>query len=328
MDLANFAEKTERCAGDRLTKVAENVYKLVVRFPFGMRAVNCYLFKGEKGYTVVDTGDYHEGAMNTWEALLEPGFPLEKLVLTHAHPDHLGLAKWLKEQYHVPIFMSDLSWQVVQETKARFTASHDKYDHILQKHGGPALPKRNYAREIPKYDFEPDGLFTNREMIFLGDDEYETIWTPGHAPDHFCFYNREKKIMVLGDHVLKDLSPIVAAWSEKDENPLQDYFDSLDRIKDLPANVALPGHGGLIGDVKERAESIRMRHEHRLDQILESLETGRKTAAQICREVYGDVGIKKFFSPFMATVTRCIYLESAGKISSEMVGGNIFYFIR
>lgn len=230
----------------------------------------------------MDTGDFHETAKETWNKVLASVFPIEKIVLTHSHPDHLGLAKWLKEKYSVPVFMSDLSFQTMQETKARFAVSHDKYEAVLQKHGGPTLPKRNFAREIPKYDFEPDGLFKNGEQVLLGDDPYEAIRTPGHAPDHFCFYNRKKQILVLGDHVLKDLSPIVAAWSENDKNPLGDYFDSLDRIKDLPVKVALPGHGGLIEDVKARAESIRMRHEHRLKQIVMSLQEGEKTAAQIC----------------------------------------------
>ncbi|MED4535832.1 MBL fold metallo-hydrolase [Heyndrickxia coagulans] len=324
MDLASFTEKKDSCD---FTKVAENVWKLVVRFPFGMREVNCYLFKGEKGYTIVDTGDCHETAKETWNKVLASVFPIEKIVLTHSHPDHLGLAKWLKEKYSVPVFMSDLSFQAMQETKARFAASHDKYEAVLQKHGGPALPKRNFAREIPKYDFEPDGLFKNGEQVLLGDDPYEAIRTPGHAPDHFCFYNRKEQILVLGDHVLKDLSPIVAAWSENDKNPLGDYFDSLDRIKDLPAKVALPGHGGLIGDVKARAESIRMRHEHRLKQMTMSLQEGEKTAAQICRDTYGDVALKQFFAPFMTTITRCLYLESAGKISSRLENGKILYFL-
>lgn len=324
MDLASFTEKKDSCD---FTKVAENVWKLVVRFPFGMREVNCYLFKGEKGYTIVDTGDCHETAKETWNKVLASVFPIEKIVLTHSHPDHLGLAKWLKEKYSVPVFMSDASWQAMQETKARFAASHNKYEAVLQKHGGPALPKRNFAREIPKYDFEPDGLFKNGEQVLLGDDPYEAIRTPGHAPDHFCFYNRKEQILVLGDHVLKDLSPIVAAWSENDKNPLGDYFDSLDRIKDLPAKVALPGHGGLIGDVKARVESIRMRHEHRLKQMTISLQEGEKTAAQICRDTYGDVALKQFFAPFMATITRCLYLESAGKISSRLENGKILYFL-
>lgn len=75
MDLASFTEKKDSCD---FTKVAENVWKLVVRFPFGMREVNCYLFKGEKGYTIVDTGDCHETAKETWNKVLASVFPIEK----------------------------------------------------------------------------------------------------------------------------------------------------------------------------------------------------------------------------------------------------------
>ena len=74
----------------------------------------------------------------------------------------------------------------------------------------------------------------------------KTIWTPGHSSDHFCFYNHERKIMVIGDHILDQISPVILIESSADVNPLMHYFDSLEKMKEYSIKLALPGHGHLI----------------------------------------------------------------------------------
>ena len=81
-----------------LIKITDDIYQLVVRFPFGMREVNSYLIKGEKGFTVIDTGSYAKESIDIWEQTLSSGVKVEKVVLTHAHPDHIGLAGWFQER--------------------------------------------------------------------------------------------------------------------------------------------------------------------------------------------------------------------------------------
>jgi glyoxylase-like metal-dependent hydrolase (beta-lactamase superfamily II) len=307
-----------------LTKVTEDIYQLVVRFPFGMREVNSYLIKGEKGFTVIDTGSYAKESIDIWERTLASGVKVEKVVLTHAHPDHIGLAGWFQERCRVPVFISSLGYKEMQRLRQQ-KYEKSKFNLFFKQHDGPEIPENTLQLEESAYDFEPDGLFEKNHTIQLGNHIYETIWTPGHAPDHICFYNHDQQVLVVGDHVLNNISPIILLPSEDDGNPLKDYFSSLELIKSFPAVLALPGHGDLIYHFKNRVEEITARHHHRLQQTRDAVKNTEKTASQVCQEIYGPLSFNKFFSPFISTITRFIYLESIGKVVRVVKDGKIFY---
>lgn len=293
------------------TQVAEGIHKLVVRFPGGMEEVNCYFFAGEKGYTVVDTGTYSEEAISTWQQVIASGITIDKIVLTHTHQDHIGMAKWLRDRLGVPVIVSDLGYQEMQDFQANDINARLK--HLLRKHGAAALiterPDDSFI-----YDFEPDGIYHNQAYIRLGDRDYEAIWTPGHAPDHFCFYQPETQIMIVGDHILQHVSPVIGLWAGREENPLRAYYDALQTLNHYPTDIALPGHGEMIHHLQERAQHIKKRHDQRLSQALEIIQTGEKTAYHVCSEVYGEMDKRLALSSFMATLTRLLYLESIGEI--------------
>ncbi len=294
-----------------LTEVAEGIHKLIIQFPGGMGEVNCYLLKGPNGYTVIDTGTDSEEAKERWKQILASGIIIEKVVLTHTHIDHIGLAKWFQQEVGVPVIVSNLGYEEMQ--KRRDTLRRNRINNLLVKHGGQALPDPKKDDSFI-YDFEPDGFFENQQYIQLGEELFEAIWTPGHAPDHFCFYNRDKKIMIVGDHILQKINPVIGLWSGEEENPLQDYLMSLQTIKKYPTKIALSGHGGTIDHLQDRVNALTAQHQHRLHQVLQSVKNDSKTAYQICIEIYGTENIILNLSAFMATLTRLLYLESIGKV--------------
>lgn len=297
-----------------LEKIKENIYKVTIRFASGMQEVNCYLIKGKHGYTVIDTGIYTKEAFELWRRVLDSGIVVEKVVLTHTHQDHIGLAKWFQESVGVPVYISNLGYTEMQRN--RETNVRDKIHSLVVKHGGPELPT-NSKDESFIYDFEPDGFFEKHQKIQLGDDLYEAIWTPGHAPDHFCFYNHSNKVMIIGDHLLKEISPVIGLWTGEEANPISDYYHSLDLILDYPTDIALPGHGESIFQLNQRVTETRSRHDFRLQQVWEYVKNAPKTAHQVCEEIYGNLESALYVSQLMATITRLIYLESAGKIERE-----------
>ncbi|UOR13096.1 MBL fold metallo-hydrolase [Halobacillus amylolyticus] len=305
-----------------LEKITEDIHKLVVQFPSGMEEVNSYLMKGKEGYTVIDTGTYSDEAKEAWERVLESGIVIEKVVLTHTHQDHIGLAKWFQQDIGVPVYTSLLGYKEMK--KHRETNVRDRMDSLVKKHGGPGIPEKMQDDSFI-YDFEPDGLFEKNEKIFLGEDLFEAIWTPGHAPDHFCFYNKKAKVMIIGDHLLKGISPVIGLWSGEERNALTEYYNSLELIKSYPSDVAMPGHGDLIYNLTDRVNEVRERHDGRLQGVLDAVKNERKTANDICQEMYGTLHIILFLSPFMATLTRLIYLEALGKVEREVVDGQTMF---
>ena len=310
-----------------LTEVTEDIYKLSVRFPFGMREVNSYLFKGENGFTVVDPGVHTSETIEMWEQVLSSGINLEKIIITHAHVDHFGLAGWFQENYHVPVYISDLGFKQMQ--KKTQSADYIKWKSSMIRHfDGPNIPEELMITEQEVFQFIPDGFFEGQQKVKLGNDLYDVIWTPGHSLDHMCFYNRERKLMVIGDMVLEAISPVITVWTNEDgsyANSLKCYFDSLDVVSSYSTNLILPGHGELITNLPKRSEEIKNRHKLRMNQIVGFLNDEWKTAGQIYKEIYGNLSINKFYSPLIATVTRLIYLESAEKISCEIHDGKYYY---
>lgn len=307
-----------------LIELTNSIYKVIVRYPYGMRELNSYLIRGNNGYTVIDTGSYAKESIEIWENMISTGLTIEKVIVTHFHPDHLGLAKWFQEKHHIPIYTSDLTYKEIQKRKNQ-KKDENGLLQLIQEHGGPIISKHEVHDESFVYHFEPDKIFEKEHTIKIGNDSYETIWTPGHSPDHFCFYQPQQKVMFVGDHVLEKISPIISVWSKEDKNPLMNYFDSLETTSTYPTILALPGHGELIQNVYERSKQIISSHNHRLSQALESVKNEWKTAYQICQDIYGPLNEKVVIPPLLATITRCIYLESLGKIRCEMRNKMIVY---
>ncbi|WP_428910641.1 MBL fold metallo-hydrolase [Niallia sp. Krafla_26] len=305
-----------------LKKVTEDIQLLSFPYVFGMEQVNCFLFRGEKGFTVVDTGSYSEEGKQTWKHLMGLGMTIEKIILTHFHIDHLGLARWFQEKHKIPIYISNLGYREIQRRQDK--ESTQFVVNMFKQHGCDEVSEMATTDYSSVYNFVPDGLFEEGEQIQLGSQLYETIWTPGHSSDHFCFYQPDQQIMVIGDHVLEKISPVVLLESPVDVNPLQDYFDSLEKIKSYPVELTLPGHGNLMKGIDKRVAEIKSGHDYRINQMLELLKNGEKSAWHICQETYRR---KQFFAPLMATITRCVYLESIGKIKSRIVDNIVYYHV-
>ena len=312
-----------------LKEVAEDIYLLSIPVPL-MKQVNCYLIRGEKGFTVIDTGIYSQEGVDIWESLMASGVKIEKVVLTHFHLDHIGFARWFQEKYHVPVFISSLGYEEMKKRrKGDYT---DWVINLFQQHDGFGLFKTVIEDQIALenqmidiYECEPDGLLEDSQSVMLGNEIYETIWTPGHSSDHFCFYNHGRKMMVIGDHILDQISPVILIESSADVNPLMHYFDSLEKMKEYSIELALPGHGHVMKNLNKRIEEIKSGHHYRIKQIVESLKKEEKTAGQMSQEIYSKGSSQLAYGPIMSTITKCIYLESVGKLKSEVINGKRLY---
>ncbi len=312
-----------------IVEVADDIYLLSLPVPL-MHQVNCYLFRGENGFTLIDTGVYIKEGIEIWESLMSSGMIIEKVVLTHFHLDHIGFARWFQEKHHIPVYISHLGYQEMK--KRREGDYSDWVFSVFEEHDGFRVYRAAIEEQIALetqlsdiYDFEPDGILNPKQMIRIGNESYETIWTPGHSFDHFCFYNQEKKCMVTGDHILEKISPIVLIESRADVNPLMNYFDSLEKVKDYHVEIALPGHGRVMKQINNRIAEIKSGHDYRMKQMIQSLNSGGKTAGQLTEEVYKK-GYNKFaYGPIMSTIVRCIYLESIGRLKSKCINGKRIY---
>ena len=159
-----------------LKKVADNVYQLKIPIPYDLGSVNGYLIEGSNGYTIVDTGDYTEEAIALWEKVLPKNKPIEKVVLTHAHTDHIGLAGWFQKKYKADVWISRAGFTEIQNILSKFEGIvySSPLSSLFYSNGGPSHPEQNDTfYNYAAYEFEPNYLFEadENDAIHILEDE-------------------------------------------------------------------------------------------------------------------------------------------------------------
>lgn len=295
-------------------QICEGVYRVEIPIPYDFKRVNCYLIEGEKGFTVIDTGDYNDEAIHAWEEVIGEG-SVERVLITHAHADHFGLAPWFQKQYGATIVMSTATNEQFLLRKSFFIGDHFESTmfSFLADYGFGDESDGEVFNVIEAYDFLPDELFEAGDFVRVGDDFAQSIATPGHAIDHVCFYVKEKGCLFIGDHLLGEMSTIVMPH-EGMENPLALYIPSFTQLMDLRVNYTLPGHGIMIDNLQARIQQILTRYEKRWQQIIEEMARGEKNAVELTAALYAKANVHYMNSALLQTITNLNYLASEGKV--------------
>lgn len=293
-----------------LHKISEDIIKIKIPIPYAFGIVNCYLVKGEKGYTIIDTGAHTEDAKELWREIISTHNPIEKIIYTHNHPDHVGLVSWLHDEFDIPIWISAQAYGDLKKMLSFFPNDKHKVAH-------PATSERSsgdayFGKEL--YQFKPTHIYNEDDFIMIGDYEYKALWTPGHTPDHYSFYSKETNMLFAGDLIFKATHPMISGVDEN-ENALKTYFNSLKKIKDLDVKYVLTGHGENISNLEERIEEIKAHFEKRLKQTYKSIEPDGITTLDLTKKIYGeDRTSERFKTGYFQVNSNLRYLESLKSI--------------
>jgi glyoxylase-like metal-dependent hydrolase (beta-lactamase superfamily II) len=281
-------------------EIAPGIWKFTVPIPFPLRTVNMYALAGSDGWTLVDTGmGIPEARAAFTTALHEAGLDiagLRSIVLTHHHPDHVGLSGELQEQSGAKVYMHPIDEAAIQVIWAgTMPEKFGRVSRFLLQHGLPQTdlwfsqvdPKvmRDIIRVPPHEAITPveDGQY-----IDLEGERYHVIWTPGHSDGHICLFRQRDGVFLAGDHVLPRITPNIGLYSQYDRaNPLGDYLHSLRKVSTLPATIVLPGHGEPFKDLAARVEEIIAHHAQREMEILALLDGQPQHAYQLAMQLFG-----------------------------------------
>ena len=269
-------------AGAETIEIAPGILWARIPLPFRLNHVNVWLLRESQGWAVIDTGTSDQNARAVWDQLLATtlsGAPITRLIATHGHTDHVGLAGWLYDRSGgVPYLITLTEWLSaqlrVEEAKSplgpravRFLEQHGCDEGTIRSFGDDRLKTRTYMGSLPEeYQRLRDG-----QKVRFGGREWEVMVCGGHAAAHASFWCAADNILIAGDQVLSKISPMIGVMpGEPEANPLAEYLDSLDRFRHLPADaLVLPSHGLPFRGLRVRVEELAFHHQVRLNALLD-----------------------------------------------------------
>lgn len=272
-------------------EVAPGVFWLRMRLPFALDHINLWLLREDKGWTVVDCGIATDETRAAWEQVFASGLqglPITRVIATHCHPDHVGLADWLCSRWNAPLWMSAGEYAFARMMSASLPGSDGTamLPHF-QRHGlnDPAMLERLQGRKSYYPSLVPAVPLAYRRMqegdaVCIGGRDWRVITGYGHSPEHVALYCAELDVLISGDMVLPRISTNVSVFAiEPEANPVQLYMDSLQRYRELPAStLVLPSHGKPFRGLHTRIGQLLAHHAERLDEVLAACRTPQSAA--------------------------------------------------
>jgi glyoxylase-like metal-dependent hydrolase (beta-lactamase superfamily II) len=271
-----------------MVQLEAGIRRVTFELPLGIDHVHCYLLAAsDGGWTLVDTGLGLPDATERWEAVLrELDRPINRIVITHFHPDHVGAAADVAALTGAPVYQGAEDYDQCVRTwgELRVPARMPGY---LRTHGIPESDVE--AFEVEAQAFAQLVHFVRDPQLLRAGDEvdgWEVGHFPGHADGHIALVR--DGVLAAGDTLLASITPNVGLYPDSRPDPLGDYLDSLERIADLDLRLALPGHHAPITDPTARARELIAHHASRLEQTTAALDGRPKTAYDISLVLFPD----------------------------------------
>jgi glyoxylase-like metal-dependent hydrolase (beta-lactamase superfamily II) len=263
-----------------LIEIRPGIHWIRMRLPMQLNHINLWLLEDEGGWTIVDTGIRDEVTRDAWEQLFAgpmKGRAVKRVIVTHLHPDHVGMAGWLTRKFDVPLWMSRTDYlmcrnlvadtgQEAPEEGVRFYRAAGFTDEALESYktrfGGFG---KGVSRLPQSYRRIQDG-----EEIVIGNRIWKVVVGRGHAPEHACLWCEAENIFISGDQILPRISSNISLFpTEPDANPLQDWLDSCAKLKDLlPKDIlVLPSHNEPFRGAPTRLQELIDDHEQNMDKL-------------------------------------------------------------
>jgi glyoxylase-like metal-dependent hydrolase (beta-lactamase superfamily II) len=274
---------TEPPQSGQAVSVAPGVRWCRIPLPIDLNHINVWLIDHEEGCVVVDTGMGGQMSEEAWlslESTVLSNTPLRGVFVTHFHPDHIGLARWLQQRYGVPVWTSPRTAEQLRDFNRadpvsaavqaeRFFASNGVTDVSVAPSLSPARLVRMTSGMPEVSETIGDG-----DILSWGGQAWHALETNGHAEGHLCLHEPTLGVLISGDQVLPTISPNVGmTWRSRDPNPLQSFLHSLKRLHQLPKDtLVLPSHGVPFYGLQSRVEDLCAHHEEQLENLVRACE--------------------------------------------------------
>jgi len=274
-------------------EVAPGVHWIHMPIPYTpLDHINLWALDDGAGWAVVDAGTRTEETVATWRELFANAGKrgetrsLTRVLITHMHPDHVGMAGWLTRKFGIALWMTQLEYlncRVLLSDCAREAPpdaiafyqragwSEDALQAYRARFG-------NFGRHIHTMPDSFHRLHDGQELR-IGAHVWRVIVGSGHSPEHACLHCPDLKLLISGDQVLPRISSNVSVHPlEPEANPMRDWLTSLEKIKHAVDDdvLVLPSHGGCFRGLHARIDALARGQQHALERLLATLAQPRR----------------------------------------------------
>jgi len=292
--------------------IAPGVYWVRMPLPFALQAINLWLIEDGDGWTIVDTGIALEESREFWRKIFDEvlqGKPVTRVICTHMHPDHIGLAGWICRKYGAQLWMSRLEYvtgrmlvadtgRQAPEEGVRFYRGAGWEEADIERYKKRFGGFGQAVSRVPEaYHRLNDG-----DVIEIGARPWRIITGNGHSPDHVCLWQEELKLFISGDQVLPRISSNVSVFpTEPEADPLTDWIESCKKLRAAIPNdvLVLPAHNEPFYGLHERLDHLIDGHEKALARVLSRLAQEPRRAV----DLFGALFARKIGSDLIGMAT-------------------------
>lgn len=284
--------------------------------------------------TLLDCGvDWTDGLEALEGGVRRLGFrpeSIDRLIVTHLHPDHVGMAPRLSERWNCEIVMHERSIERIPRYNDT-AAFAESMRGLALRHGVPETMRPGFVDVATRAPFmplmrEPDQVVADGDRIALTDTRWlEVLHTPGHEASHICLRDSLTGILFSGDHVLPRITPVIMV-DDGGSDVLGDYLESLQRLVELDLGLTYPAHGGIVEHGARRAQQISLHHDRRLSGMLDVVSVAPRTAWEVMSESYRpNLNSIEQRLALRETVSHLEHLRTRNEVTSFTEGELWFY---
>lgn len=314
-------------------EVAPGVWWIRMRLPFALNHINLWALRDGDGWALVDTGIGAPDAAAAWGALFAGPLagPVKRVLVTHMHPDHIGMAGWLTRKFGCRLWISRteyLTCRALMSDTGR--EAPDDAIAFYRRAGWDEAALETYRTRFGGYGRMiyalPDSYrrLHDGEYITIGADTWRVVMGNGHSPEHACLYCAERQLLISGDQVLPKISSNVSVFpTEPDANPLADWLASLEKLaREVPDDVlVLPAHNTPFVGLHSRIDALQSGQEKALQRLRRALATTPRRAVDVFGALFArPIADSDNALMSMATgesLAHLNYLLACGEITTE-----------